>query len=99
KPLSADQDAASSMVSALSSLNADKLVEDKAADLKPYGLGLPTLDITVTKKDGKTNQVLVGDDTPNGSGAYAKLAGDPRVFTIATYVKSSLDKRPDDLRD
>src|SRR5436305_5412390 len=35
---------------------------------------------------------LIGDDTPTGSGAYAKLANDPRVFTIASFVKSGFDK-------
>jgi hypothetical protein len=99
KPLPADQDAAGSMVSMLSSLNADKVIEDKAADLKPYGLDIPTLDITITRKDGKSDELLIGDDTPTGSGSYAKLARDARVFTIASYTKSTLDKRPDDLRD
>jgi hypothetical protein len=99
KPLPADSDTVASMVSSLSSLSADKLIEEKAADLQPYGLSMPTLDISVVKKDGKTDELLVGDDTPTNSGTYAKLASDQRVFTIATYTKSSLDKRPDDLRD
>jgi hypothetical protein len=99
KPLAADQDAVSSMVSNLSSLNADKVIEEKAGDLKPYGLNDPTLSIQIKRKDGKTDELLVGDDTPTGSGAYAKLANDPRVVTIASFVKSSLDKKPDDLRD
>lgn len=99
KPLPADQDAVSSVVTNLASLNADKVIEDKAADLKPYGLGDPTLSIRIKRKDGKTDEVLIGDDTPTGSGSYAKLPSDPRVFTIASFVKSSLDKRPDDLRD
>ena len=55
--------------------------------------------MTVTKKDGKTQDFLIGDDTPTGGGAYAKLASDPRVFTVASYVKTSLDKTPKDLRD
>jgi len=99
QPLGADQDAVGSMVSSLTSLNADKVIEEKATDLKPYGLDIPTLDVVVTKKDGKTAEVLVGDDVPTGSGAYAKLADDPRVFTIGTFVKTGLDKKPDDLRD
>src|SRR5947209_7913809 len=99
KALPADQDAAGSMVSALSSLNADKVVEDKATDLKPYGLDSPTLDVSVVKKDGKTDELLIGDDTPTGSGSYAKLAADAKVVTIASFTKSSVDKRPDDLRD
>src|SRR5690349_19476076 len=36
KPLPADQDAVSSVVTNLSSLNADKVIEEKADDLKPY---------------------------------------------------------------
>jgi hypothetical protein len=99
KALPADQDAVGSMVSSLSSLNADKIVEEKATDLKPYGLDTPTLDVSVLKKDGKTEELLIGDDTPTGSGSYARRAGDARVVTIATFTKSSLDKRPDDLRD
>src|SRR5450432_689891 len=46
-PLPADQDAVGSLVSTLSSLNADKVVEDKATDLKAYGLDNPTLDVSV----------------------------------------------------
>jgi hypothetical protein len=99
KPLAADQDAVSSIVSNLSALNADKVIEEKAGDLKPYGLTDPTLTIDIKRKDGKTEQLLVGDDTPTGSGAYAKLANDPRVVTIASFVKTSLDKKPEDLRD
>jgi hypothetical protein len=99
KPLPADQDAVSSVVTNLASLNADKVIEEKADDLKPYGLADPTLAITIKRKDGKTDELLIGDDTPTGSGSYAKLPNDARVFTISSFVKSSLDKRPDDLRD
>jgi len=99
QPLRADQDAANSLVSTLSNLNADKLVEDKAADLSAYGLNSPILDITVLKKDGKTQDFDLGDDTPTNSGAYAKLAGDAHVYTVASFVKTSLEKTPNDLRD
>ena len=105
KPLAADQDAAGGMVTTLANLSADKLVEEKATDLKAYGLDIPTLDVQVVRKDGKTDRLLIGDDTPTGSGAYAKLANAPnmandaRVFTVGSMTKTSLDKRPDDLRD
>jgi hypothetical protein len=99
KPLPADPDAANSLVSTLTSVNADATVEDKPADLSSYGLANPTLDVQVTKKDGKTVDLLIGDDTPTNTGAYAKASGDPHVYTVASFVKSSLDKKPDDLRD
>jgi hypothetical protein len=99
QPLPADQDAAGSMVSALAKLNADKVVEEKATDFKQYGLDRPTLDVQIVRKDGKADHLLLGDDTLNGSGAYAKLANDARVVTVGSFTKTSLDKRPDDLRD
>src|SRR5579862_3110814 len=99
KPQRADQDTVKTLVSTLSTLNADKVVEDKATDLSPYGLNSPNLDVTIVKKDGKAQDFLLGDDTPTANGAYVKLAGDPHVYTIATYVKTSIDKSPNDLRD
>jgi len=99
KPLPADQDTVSGMVTNLSSLNADNVIEEKPSDLKQYGLAAPALTIDVKRKDGKTDELLIGDDTPTGSGVYAKLANDPRVVTIASFIKTSLDKTPNDLRD
>jgi hypothetical protein len=97
--LTLDQDTMGSMQSTISGLTSDKLIEPNATDLKAFGLDQPTLDVTITRKDGKTDRFLIGDDTPTGSGAYAKLATDARVFTITSTVKSTLDKRPEDLRD
>jgi hypothetical protein len=97
--LPGDNDAVTTLVSALSSLNAETVVDEKPADLAPYGLKTPTLDVKVTEKGGKTDNLLIGDETPTGSGSYAKLASDPRVFTIASLVKNNIDKAPNDLRD
>jgi Domain of unknown function (DUF4340) len=99
KGLSPDQQSVSSVVSALSSLTSDRLVEDKAGELQPYGLQTPALEVKVTMKDGGSHQLLIGDETPSGNAAFAMLAGDPRVFTIANYTKTSVDKGTNDLRD
>src|SRR5580658_3095338 len=56
QPLGADQAAVSGIVSTLSSLNAERLVEDKAADLKRYGLDQPAFELDITKKDNKTQK-------------------------------------------
>jgi hypothetical protein len=99
KPLAADQDSVTSMVTSLSALTADKTIDDNPSDLSSFGLTTPTHDITITKKDGKTAGVLVGDATPTNSGNYAKLSDSPKVYTIASYVKTGLDKSDNDLRD
>jgi hypothetical protein len=74
-------------------------VEDKATDIGQYGLTQPSLELDISSKDSKPQKLLLGDDTPAGSAVFAKLEGDPRVFTIAGYNKSSLDKTANDLRD
>jgi uncharacterized protein DUF4340 len=99
-PQALHTDAASlnGVTSTLSSLTSVRLVDDKATDLAQYGLADPPLELEFTAK-GKTQKLLLGDATINGSANYVALAGDPRVYTIATYVKSSLDKTAGDLRD
>ena len=99
KPLPADQDSVSSLLSNLSPLNSDRLLEEKAADLNAYGLAKPAVEIGITEKNGKSAELLLGDDTPMGSGAYASLKGDPRVFVVASYHKTGLGKTESDLRD
>ena len=99
KPLRADQSAVSGLVSTLATLNSERLVEDQAANLAQYGVAPPALQVDVAGKDKKSEKLLIGDDTPTGGAVYAMLAGDPRVFTIASYTKTSLDKSLNDLRD
>jgi len=97
--LTADQDTISSMISSLAALNSERVVEDHAIDLKQYGLADPTVKIDIDTKDGKSQKLLLGDDTPTGNGVYAAVGGDPRVFTLASYSKTSVDKSASDLRD
>jgi Domain of unknown function (DUF4340) len=98
-PLPADQSAVSSLLGTFSSFNSERLVEEKANNLAPYGLDAPKLEVALTERDNKTQRLLLGDNTPAGNGIYAKLDGDPRVFTIPGYDKTSIDKSANDLRD
>jgi len=97
--LGVDQPVVSGIVATLSSLSSDRLVEEKASNLSQYGLAEPSLEADLTAKDNKTYKVLIGDSTPTGNAVYAKLDGDPRVFTIASYSRNSIDKSVNDVRD
>ena len=97
--LAADQSAVSSLLGTFSSLNSERLVEEKSSSLAPYGLDSPKLEVDLTEKTNQTQKLLLGDDTPAGNGIYARLDGDPRVFTIPKYNKTSIDKSANDLRD
>jgi hypothetical protein len=95
----ADQDTANSLVNSAASVASDRLVDDKPADVKQFGLDNPSLEVKIGQKNGKTQRLLLGDDAPGGNSTYAKLDGDPRVFTVASFTKTSLDKATKDLRD
>jgi uncharacterized protein DUF4340 len=99
KPYPADQNAVAGMLSTLSALTADRLLEDKGANRQQYGLATPAVELDITGKGHSTQQLLLGDDTPAGGNAYAALAADPKVFTVGSYNKSSLNKNLNDLRD
>ncbi len=95
----ADQDAVTSLSSALSPVSADNVVEEKATDLGRYGLNAPSLVVTVHRTNGKSDQISFGDDVPAGSLVYATANTNPKVYAVASSVKGSLDKSLNDLRD
>jgi hypothetical protein len=99
KPYPADQDAVSQLVASAANVTSDRVVEDKATNLSAYGLNAPSFEVDITGKGGKVSKLEIGDDTPTNSGSYAMLEGDPRVFTVASYVKTGVDKSTNDLRD
>ena len=98
--VAADAPSVSGLLSSLEGLE----VQDEAAAnperLADYGLATPRLSVAVVV-DGLEEpfRLLLGEKLVDGNGVYAKLPDKPRVFTIASYVESSLDKKPFDLRD
>ena len=95
----ADPEVVSGMISTLALVNEDHVVDEKAADVAAYGLNQPAIKIGITGANHKAQELMIGDQTPAGSANYAEMAGDPRVFTIANYMKNSFDKTPVDFRD
>jgi len=99
RQLAVDIDSVTGITNTLLSLNSERVVEEKAGNLADYGLSTPALELNITKKDGKSQKLLIGDDTPTGGGVFVMSSGDPRVFTMQSSLKTSLDKTWQDLRD
>ena len=98
--LRADESTASLMATNLAELSADRIVEENVTDWTPYGLqDAGAVQVALEVDDGDDYTVVFGNDTPTGSGVYARLEGDPRLFTVFSYVKSSFEKEVFDLRD
>lgn len=98
-PFRADRDAVQTLVTALAKLNAEKIVEEKVENFADFGLREPAFIAMVTLDDGTLHTVMLGDEVPAAGGQYARLAGDSRLFTIASFTKTNLDKSTIDLRD
>jgi hypothetical protein len=99
KPLSADPTEVAKLTTELSALSSERLVDANATDLASYGLAPAKLEVDVTTKDGKVTKLLIGEKTPTESAIYAKLDGDPRLFTMAANHQATLDKTAKDLRE
>ena len=95
----ADQEAVTSIASALAPANADSVVDDKPTDVAKYGLNNPTVTVTVHEKGGRSDQLLFGDDIPAVSTVYLRVAGNPKVYAVASSLKTTFDKGLNDLRD
>ncbi|MBI3050285.1 MAG: DUF4340 domain-containing protein [Acidobacteria bacterium] len=102
EPVKADADdgVVGTVTSNLASLEVQRVVEEKPADLKQYGLEPPRIDVGFRLRDQKELQhLLVGDKTATGGDLYAKRPNESRVFLIAAYLDSIFNKAPFDLRD
>jgi hypothetical protein len=96
----ADQGEIDSLLQTLEGLELSEVVSEKPASLADFGLETPKVKVAITSEGAKEPLVLlIGDKAPDGSGLYAKLPQRPRVFTIASWLDSTFDKKPFDFRD
>jgi hypothetical protein len=95
----ADQDASTSLVSSLSGVNADSVIEDSPSDLSKFGLADPSLTVIAHEKNGKTDKLMFGDDIPASSSVYARVGSDKKIYSVSSSLRSSFSKDVNDLRD
>ncbi len=90
----------SSVTSAISNLEIERVVDEEPGDLAQYGLEDPVVEVAF-KLEGEEQErrLQLGKKTPTGGHMYAKLAGEKRVFLVSGYLDSTFDKEPFDLRD
>jgi len=96
----ADQNTAADIAASLATLEQDRVVDDNATDLKPYGLAPPRIDVTFTVAGEKDPRHLqIGDKSPTSMGIYARVPDSNKVYLVSNSLDSSLGKSTFDLRD
>ena len=101
KPIGAeaDQTQANNLARAIADCGVVRTVDDKPADLVPFGLKPPTTTVTVTTFDKKTLPAIeVGKSTPIGFNAYVRLADSPAVLLAEAVFSAGMNKTVNDLR-
>ena len=102
EPVQADADTGelTGIANNLAAFEVSRVVDEKPADLKAFGLEPPAMDVRFkVKGQAAEHRVLLGDKTPTGGELYAKLPDSPRVFLVASYLESSFNKSTFALRD
>jgi hypothetical protein len=99
-PLEAGADGAEvdGVVSNLSSLRIERVVEKAPRDLKTYEIPKAKISLWVKGKDAPVT-ILIGMENPLDKSFFAKREDDPRVVLLSSSLKTALDKKAFDFRD
>ena len=96
----ADDTESSGIATNLASLEEQRVIEEKAKDLAVYGLAKPRIEVAFKATGDKDfRRLQLGDKTATGGELYAKLASQPKVFLVPSFVEGTFDKTTFQLRE
>ncbi|MEO8482528.1 MAG: DUF4340 domain-containing protein [Acidobacteriota bacterium] len=95
-----DESAVSSLVDALASMEVDKVLDENPTSLTQFGLEPARYSVSFkVAGDATTHRLTVGAKTPTGSGLYARVEGQNRLFLAPATQDDTLNRTTFDLRD
>ncbi|OPX44798.1 hypothetical protein CLHUN_13520 [Ruminiclostridium hungatei] len=86
-----DESLVDSAASDFADVNANKIVEENAADMGKYGLDKPTASVKVGFSDGTFKEVEAGSLTPTDDGAYVRVKGENKVYVVGLYYQTKFN--------
>jgi hypothetical protein len=99
-PAPADTSAVDTMLNSLEKIEADEVIAEQVTDFAQYGLEHPSRKVAAVL-EGASAPLAVdfGSKSPDGGSVYARKPGEAKVYLVASWIASSFDKKPFDLRD
>lgn len=88
----ANEAAASSLVSQVERLQASRMIEEKAEDLKEFGLDPPIYTVIVTLNRVDTEILEVGSENLTGSEVYVRKGAGTPVYLAPVSIKQAVNK-------
>lgn len=86
------------LLSGISVLFADRVIDENPTDLAQYGLKPPKVTAIGTFSDGTEQTLFLGDKTPAGGAYYLQVKGDPKLYSVSMYDADHLHWTANDLR-
>jgi uncharacterized protein DUF4340 len=89
----------SGMAENISQMKIEKVISENPTNLSGFGLDNPQVEV-FAKTPEKKYRILIGDESPVGSGIYIRIGNDSRVLIVGRgSVLEFLKKSANDLRD
>ena len=88
----ADQSQVLRFVETLSSLEAQRELTGTVGSPSDYGLDPPARQVEIVLSDGLAPALNLGERAPAGSGYYAQVSGDERIYLVALYIGADVDR-------
>ncbi|UCD58642.1 MAG: DUF4340 domain-containing protein [Candidatus Hydrogenedentota bacterium] len=94
----AEQRTVEQILNTLSDLKYERDIGPQA-DLLPFGLSEPEVEVEIKGTQGIIDRLLLGASTPDGANSYAKRSSGEQVFTVSKSARSTMDRSLFDMRD
>ena len=79
----------------LAVISATRIMEEDQTRKAIYGLNKPSVVAEVFLRDGKDYTLTVGDLSPDKSGYYASMSGDPKIYLISAGTVNNFNTSPE----
>lgn len=98
--VAADAGEIGTLLDALQNLESEEVLNENATDLSPFGLAEPKVSVSLSAEGApRPFEFDLGDSVPAGSSMFARVPGQPRLFTVSSTLENTLSKSAFDLRD
>lgn len=88
----ADDTRIEGLLSRLSTLQSNRVIEEEEIDLEAFGLTEPALEVEVGLGDGESQVLLVGKQNPAGYSYYVRREGEEAVYLVGSSTIGDLER-------
>lgn len=83
----------------IATISASRIMENDLSKKDLYGLNKPLITAEVFMHSGKGENytLTIGNSSPDGSGYYATVSGDNKIYLLSTTTVNSFNKTPEEL--